>query len=62
MIGKPTITEAAAERMADRMIHNRLAHDPSYRFAENPHEQQSAEDQIEESVWAEIERAYEIKS
>jgi translation initiation factor 2 alpha subunit (eIF-2alpha) len=57
---KTHLTEVEAERLADLRIKARLAHDPAYRYAENAHEQAAAEEAVEETVWAEIERESEI--
>lgn len=51
----PTITEAQAEAVADRMVWQRLAIDGAYRNAENATAQAEREDEIAAQVWREIE-------
>lgn len=52
---RPTITEAEAERIADRIVWQRLATDSAYRNAENAQAQADREDEIAAQVWREIE-------
>ncbi len=54
------ISEADAERLADRMVWTRLKHSSAYTTAENGDAQSEAEDAIEREVWAELESSYEI--
>lgn len=56
-----TITEAEAERMADRLVWARLATDFAYRNADSAGQQRAREDQIESEVWAELESKYDIR-
>jgi hypothetical protein len=57
---KRTITEAEAEKMADRMVWSRLLSSSSYRHAESPEAQAEAEERIEREVWRRISELYEI--
>jgi hypothetical protein len=57
-----TITEADAEKMADRIIQRRLSTDSGYLHAENAHDQAEREDEIATEVWADLEHDYEIES
>lgn len=57
---KITISEAEAERMADRMVQRRCEQPGPYRDAENAEEQSQAEGMIEQKVWKELEAKYNI--
>ena len=54
------MTEAEAEKIADRMVWKRLATDSAYNNAEDAEAQSAREDQVSEAVWAELEEKYEI--
>ncbi len=57
---KITISEAEAERIADRTVQRRCEQSAAYRHAENADEQAQAEDVIEQNVWKELEAKYNI--
>lgn len=59
-MSKKTITEAEAEKIADRMVWNRLQSSISYRNAASAEEQAAAEESIDRDVWARLEELYEI--
>ena len=59
--GKPKLSEADAEAMADRIIWRRLRADRRYLNAENAQEQSIAETQIEVEVWEDIRDRYEVQ-
>jgi hypothetical protein len=57
---RTTISEATAERVADRMVWRRLATDDAYRDAEDAQMQSAREDEIGAEVWREIEEKYDV--
>lgn len=58
----PTITQAQAERMADRRVQAWLAVDSAYRNAVDAETQAAREQEISEMVWTEIQTVYEVVS
>lgn len=54
------ITEAEAERLADRWVWKRLVTDSAYLNAEDHDSASSREEQIGIEVWAELEEKYQI--
>lgn len=58
---RPIITEARAERVADRRVARRLSGDRAYQNAEDAETQAQREEEITEAVWAEINREYEVE-
>ena len=57
---KPSITEAQAEAMADRMVWNRLQTCAAYRNAASSEEQSEVEERVARAVWETIEERYEV--
>lgn len=57
---KPTLTEAEAERIIDRMVQKKLSYDLAYLHAENAEEQTMREVEITEAVMKDVEEKYEI--
>lgn len=54
------ITEAMAERMADRMVEQRLAGDRIYRNAPCAAAMSEREDEIERQAWEDLTAKYDI--
>ncbi len=57
---RTTISEAVAERMANRMVWARLETDRAYDHAPNVETQSAREDEIGAQVWREIEGKYDV--
>jgi hypothetical protein len=57
-----TITQAEAERMADKMLWKRLATDSAYQNAMDANAQYSREERIGIEIWADIEDRYEVQA
>ena len=58
---RPEISEAEAERMADRMVWNRLERSRAYRHAASAEAQAAEEDRIAATVWSDIRRRWNVK-
>lgn len=58
---RSNLTEAQAERMADRTIMQRLRTDSAYQHAADAFAQAAREDEIEAEVWADIEARYDVR-
>jgi hypothetical protein len=59
-VSRTRITEAHAERLMDKRVQFRLSRDRAYNNAANAEDQKQREEEIEQEVWVEIERDYEI--
>jgi hypothetical protein len=58
---RPSISEAAAERLADDMVWKQLATDRAHLHAENAGEQAAREQEVARAVWRHIEHCYDLQ-
>jgi hypothetical protein len=58
---RPTISQAAAEQLADSMVWKRLATGPRVPAAENARAQAAREEEVERAVWRHIEDRYDVQ-